>query len=165
MRPHLRWRMPPMTACVTRNIDLTLMLQHHIPLGFGDVFEFAGDGDAGVVDEDIDGTEFTLDIADHAAHFGGEGYVGLHGQCVPSQGVDVRTDLLRCVGAFPVVDCDTGACAGKCEGDARADATAGPGDESDAILQVMHGGIVVRASLGQRPMVRPGLVDLTWVVR
>ena len=81
--------------------------------------------------DDVDFAEMLHAFVKEARDFGDFGHVGLDGEGVGAEGVDLRADAVGAVEAFDVVDDDGGAAGAEFEGDAGADSARGAGYEGD----------------------------------
>src|SRR5262249_42204629 len=93
--------------------------------------------DAGVVDEDVDPAEPLGDLVDHAVDLGARGDVGGDGDAGAAVGAELVGQAPGGIGV-EVVDDDRRAVAGELPADGAADATGGPGDDSDAVDERVH---------------------------
>jgi hypothetical protein len=106
-----------------------------VEVGLGEVIEASDQGDAGIVDQDVDGAELVVGLLDHGGDGLAVGDVGGDGDGIAALGFDGIGDRGGLVGSVAVVDGDVGA--GICEGqrDGGADAAGSAGDEGGAIGQ------------------------------
>src|SRR6185312_1122530 len=103
-----------------------------VPIIFGDGIDRLRVGDAGVVDEDVDGAQLGFDGADELRDLSGDGDIGLDGDGAASELADFGGDSFGFCSAVNEVDGNIGSGGGESQCNAAADATAGAGDESDA---------------------------------
>ena len=116
---------------------------HVVPVLVGHRHDELVAGDAGVVDEDLDGAELGVDLLAGLGDRGGVGDVDLEGLGLLALGEDIVGDLHAGVG---LRDAKHGvAVGGETFRDGLADAATGSGDEGDArIVREMHRGFMCK---------------------
>src|SRR5262249_54059271 len=80
-----------------------------VEIGLGDFVKAPVQGDAGVVNENVDWTKLVLDAGDHARHRGGLGQIGLDGDGLVAELVDGVYHSLSVQFVIAIVDGDAGA--------------------------------------------------------
>jgi hypothetical protein len=109
--------------------SLQIDREHVVPFGIGDLQEWPSKPYAGVVDQDVDATEFILHGREQPVHIRGQSNISFSSQCLSA-------DLLRAFGYLPgaifvdVGDDEVCAGPGKRFGNSGADAPASPGYDS-----------------------------------
>ena len=99
-------------------------------IGIG-IVDRAADGDAGIVDENVEPAEILGDVLHQLLDFGRRGLVGLEGAGFDALGLQFRDDGFGLVGGGDVADGDIGAFIGERAGAGRADAARTAGDEGN----------------------------------
>ena len=99
-------------------------------VGIG-IVDRAADGDAGIVDEDVEPAEILGDVLHQLVDVGGGGLVGLVGAGVDALGFQFGDDGFGLVGGGDIADGDIGAFIGEGAGAGRADAARTAGDEGN----------------------------------
>ena len=97
-------------------------------VGIG-VIDRAADGNAGIVDEDVEPAEILRDVLHQLVDIDGRGLVGLVGAGVDALGLQLGDDGFRLVGGGDIADGDVGAFFCEGAGRRRADAARTAGDE------------------------------------
>ena len=103
-----------------------------LPEGVVRVEELRGDGDARVVDQDLDRAEALRDAPHGVVDLGPLADVAGHGERLPAERPDLRGDGVQ-LRARARGDGDVGAFAGERERDRPPDAPAAAGDEGDPV--------------------------------
>ena len=75
-----------------RNARLQIDGNGFVEIGFGQIVDAASGGDAGIVDEYIDGPELALDRRHHRGHFGRLRNIRLHDHCATANSFYERCD-------------------------------------------------------------------------
>ncbi len=109
MRPHLRARIAGSTACVHRNADFRLTSDGAVEIVFGEIIDAAHDGDAGIVDENVDRTERGRDLFDHRRHGRRLRDVGRDRDGATAVRLDAGDDGFGIGCALAIIDGDRGA--------------------------------------------------------
>ena len=99
-------------------------------IGVG-IVDRAADGDAGIVDEDVEPAEMLCDVVHQLFDFGGRRLVGLEGAGFDALGLQFGDDGLGLVGRGDIADGDIGAFVGERAGAGCADAARAAGDEGN----------------------------------
>ena len=93
------------------------------------IIDRAADGNAGIVDEDVEPAEILRDVLHQLIDIDGGGLVGLVGAGIDALGLQLGDDGFRLVGGGDIADGDVGAFCCEGAGRRRADAARTAGDE------------------------------------
>ena len=99
-------------------------------IGVG-VIDRAADGDAGIVDEDVEPAEMLGDVVHELLDLDRRSLVGLVGAGFDAPGLQFLDDRFGLVGGGDIADGDVGAFIGERAGAGRADAARAAGDEGN----------------------------------
>jgi hypothetical protein len=102
-----------------------------IEIAFGEVVDATDDGDAGIVDEDVNRAERRSDVSNHFCDAGGLRHVGGDGDRAATYILDLPDNCLGIIGTFPIVDRDGDAGFGERDGNRRSDAAGCTGHQGN----------------------------------
>jgi len=124
-------------VCLTGNEELTpgVNVENAVELLWRDIFHVAERDDTGVGADNVELAEVLLGLVKQLDGLVNVGNIGLDGNGLASELLDLCDNLLSCLSAVGIVDNDISTTTGELEGHCLADSTAGTSNKGDLALQ------------------------------